>query len=111
MQIDESQCNFPCSGDSSQACGGNSILSVYQDPTFPVIDYSTVADYQSSGCYTDSGPARTLVYRQDALDTATLTVDKCLLQCKNAGYPLAGLEYAVSAQRPFRQYRHIIFRS
>ena len=45
-QIDESNCNYPCSGNSSEACGGTDIISVYQDPTFPTVDNSTIMDYK-----------------------------------------------------------------
>jgi hypothetical protein len=47
MQIDESNCNYPCSGNSSEACGGTDIISVYQDPTFPTVDNRTIMDYKS----------------------------------------------------------------
>jgi hypothetical protein len=95
-QIDESNCNYPCTGNQSETCGGNDILSVYQDPTFPADNTSTISDYQSSGCWTDDSPnGRTLVYLQD-LDPSTMTVEECLYACKDAGYALAGVEYAVS---------------
>lgn len=97
MQIADSNCNFPCTGNQSEACGGNDILSVYQDTTFPVDNTSTISDYQASGCWTDDSPTgRTLVYRQDNLATATLTIEQCLFSCKDGGYPLAGVEYSVS---------------
>jgi hypothetical protein len=71
-------------------------LSVYQDPTFPADDTSTISDYQSSGCWTDDSPSgRTLVYQQTQLDPSTMTVEECLFTCKDAGYYLAGVEFAV----------------
>jgi len=95
-QIAESNCNFPCTGNSSETCGGNDILSVYQDPTFLPDDTSTISDYQSSGCWTDDSPSgRALVYQQNQLDPTTMTVEECLFACKDAGYALAGVEYAV----------------
>jgi hypothetical protein len=50
-QLSESSCTFPCTGNSSETCGGDDIISVYQDPTFPVVDDSTISDYQYAGCY------------------------------------------------------------
>lgn len=96
-QIAESNCNFPCTGNQSEACGGNDILSVYQDPTFHVDNTSTISDYQALGCWTDSSPSgRTLVYMQNNLHPASMTVEECLFACKDSGYPFAGVEYAVS---------------
>jgi hypothetical protein len=71
-------------------------LTVYQDPTFPSDNTSIISDYTASGCWSDSSSSgRTLVYRQDALATSTLTVEQCLFSCKAGGYPLAGVEYGV----------------
>lgn len=95
-QIDESNCDFPCSGNASDACGGNYILSVYQDPTFPVVDNTVVSDYQFAGCYSEGTSGRSLVYRQNQVDSTTMTIESCLGACKLGGYPLAGVEYGVS---------------
>ncbi|KAL2019677.1 hypothetical protein VTK56DRAFT_9296 [Thermocarpiscus australiensis] len=93
-QVDESQCNLPCNGNSTQTCGGNDIFSVYQDPTFQPVDDVTIADYHALGCYTDdSSLGKALVYRQDQLDAATLTTEKCLQACRDGGFPFAGTEY------------------
>jgi hypothetical protein len=84
-------------------------LSVYQDSTFPADNTSIISDYQSSGCWTDdSSSGRTLVYQQNQLDPSTMTVEECLFACKDAGYALAGLEYAVSGRKfLFRTHRPI----
>ena len=92
-QIAEDKCSFPCSGNSSQTCGGDSILSVYQDPTFLPLEEASVEDYSPLGCWTDdSSQGRALVYKQD-LDGATLTTQKCLQKCRDGGYPFAGAEF------------------
>jgi hypothetical protein len=44
VQLPESDCSYPCTGDKSEVCGGNDIISVYQDPTFPAVDDSSIAD-------------------------------------------------------------------
>lgn len=93
-QVDESQCSFPCNGNSTQTCGGDNTFSVYQDPTFQPIEDVTVEDYDPLGCWTDdSSVGRALVYRQDQLDPATLTTEKCLQACRDGGFPFAGTEY------------------
>lgn len=70
---------------------------MYQDPTFPYDNTSVISDYTAQGCWTDdSSSGRTLIYRQNALSTSTLTVEECLFSCKTDGYPLAGVEFGVS---------------
>ncbi|KAK3505006.1 WSC domain-containing protein [Neurospora crassa] len=94
QQTDEEQCNYPCTGNSSQVCGGTDIISVYQDPTFLPDDEVTVADYDHLGCWTDDSEyGRALAYPQDQLEGSTLTTEKCLQACRDGGYPFAGTEF------------------
>jgi hypothetical protein len=93
-QIPESSCNYPCTGNSSEVCGGTDILSVYQDPTFPSVSDSTIADYKALGCYSEGTNGRALVWQQDQISTTNITVEECLFACKDGGYPFAGVEYA-----------------
>jgi hypothetical protein len=94
MQVDESFCTYPCTGDKTETCGATDYISVYQDPTYPVEDYSTIADYNPLGCYTDlTTEGRTLEWQQTQVDASSLTVESCLFACKDGGYPLAGVEY------------------
>jgi hypothetical protein len=94
VQIDESNCNYPCTGNSSEVCGGTDIISVYQDPTFLPVDDTIITDYKPLGCYSDLGPdGRTLAWQQ-TVDATALTVETCLTACKQEGYPFAGVEYA-----------------
>jgi hypothetical protein len=44
-QLPGSDCSFPCTGDSSETCGGNDIISVYQDPTVLVVNKAVISDY------------------------------------------------------------------
>lgn len=93
-QVEESLCNMPCNGNSSQICGSDNIFSIYQDPTFQPIEDVTIEDYDPLGCWTDdSSSGRALVYRQDQLDSATLTTAKCLQACRDGGFPFAGTEF------------------
>ncbi|TGO09080.1 hypothetical protein BTUL_0180g00130 [Botrytis tulipae] len=94
-QMSESNCSFPCTGDNTESCGGNDILSVYQDTTFPTVDSTTISDYTPMGCYSDLGPnGRTLAWKQDQIPDADLTIEACLQACKEGGYAFAGVEYS-----------------
>lgn len=91
--LDESVCNYQCTGNSSETCGGPSAFSVWQDPTFPS-GGATVDDYTSIGCYTDdTNHGRTIAERQDSVDSATMTPSTCLAACASEGYAFAGVEY------------------
>ncbi|KAF7881143.1 uncharacterized protein EAF02_007034 [Botrytis sinoallii] len=94
-QTSESNCSFPCTGDNTESCGGNDILSVYQDTTFPTVDSTIISDYTPMGCYSDLGPnGRTLAWKQDQIPDADLTIEACLQACKEGGYAFAGVEYS-----------------
>ncbi|CZR69831.1 related to beta-1,3 exoglucanase [Phialocephala subalpina] len=93
-QVDESYCSDPCAGDTSEICGGTDYVSVYQDPTYPVENNSTISDYKPLGCYTDlTATGRTLPWQQDQVNASTITVESCLFACKDGGYAFAGVEY------------------
>ncbi|KAK3302010.1 WSC domain-containing protein [Chaetomium strumarium] len=93
-KVDEAQCNLPCNGNSTETCGGNGIFSVYQDPTFLPVEDVTIEDYHPLGCWSDdSSMGRALVYRQDKVDGASLTTEKCLQACRDGGFPFAGTEF------------------
>ncbi|KAE9376663.1 WSC-domain-containing protein [Stipitochalara longipes BDJ] len=88
-----SNCNAPCTGNSSEICGGTSYISIYQDPTFPAVDDSVISDYNYVGCYSEGVGGRALEYQQD-LNTSTITIEECLFACKDAGFAFAGVEFA-----------------
>ncbi|KAI1492173.1 WSC domain-containing protein [Biscogniauxia mediterranea] len=92
--LDESECSFACTGNSSQTCGGDTQVNLWMDPTFLDLDDQTTDDYVSVGCWTDdSSQGRALFYRQDDLDSSTMTTETCLNSCLAGGYPFAGTEY------------------
>ncbi|TVY89537.1 WSC domain-containing protein, partial [Lachnellula willkommii] len=92
-QIAESNCNYPCTGDSNEACGGNDIISIYQDPTFPTVNSTTISDYQPLGCYSEGTSGRSLAWPQSQISASAMTVELCLAACKQGGYDMAGVEY------------------
>ncbi|KAI0871876.1 WSC domain-containing protein [Hypoxylon argillaceum] len=94
--LPEDQCTFPCSGNSSETCGGDTQINIWMDPTFPPLSEQTsITEYVPVGCWTDdSSDGKALFYRQDNLDTSTLTTELCLQSCLSGGFPFAGTEYA-----------------
>ncbi|KAH8884169.1 WSC-domain-containing protein [Thozetella sp. PMI_491] len=93
--LDDKQCNIPCTGNSSETCGGENKISIYQDPTFPKpSDSTTISDYVSLGCWTDGGNyGKALNIGMSSPSGDAVTTESCLQACKNGGYPFAGTEY------------------
>ncbi|KAI1812092.1 WSC domain-containing protein [Poronia punctata] len=93
--LEEDQCSFACTGNSSQSCGGDTQINIWMDPTFPPIEQQNdISEYVPVGCWTDdSSEGRALFYRQDNVDASTMTTDSCLKSCLNGGFPFAGTEY------------------
>ncbi|GJE95267.1 copper radical oxidase [Phanerochaete sordida] len=89
-----SDCNMPCTGDSTEICGAGNRLSVFWSgvpPPPPPETVPSVGQWESLGCYSD-GATRTLP-NQVNTDGPT-TIESCTTACFTAGYPLAGAEFA-----------------
>ncbi|KAJ3579386.1 hypothetical protein NPX13_g1177 [Xylaria arbuscula] len=93
--LPEDQCTFPCTGDSTETCGGDTQINIWMDPTFPSPeDQTDISEYAAVGCWTDdSSQGKALFYRQDNLASSEMTNDKCLKSCLDGGFPFAGTEY------------------
>lgn len=93
----DTKCSMPCSGNSSEACGAANFLSIYfanKDAPKGPSPNPGPAGWTHYGCWTDGNP-RTL--RQETNTPggfSNLTVSLCTTACGNAGYSLAGVEYA-----------------
>ncbi|KAK0655609.1 WSC domain-containing protein [Cercophora newfieldiana] len=86
VSVPESQCSFPCAGDSKTVCGAGHRINVWGTP---LVAPPVVGEYIYQGCYTDKQDARALsgdVFRFDQMDP-----DICADACE--GYPWFGLEY------------------
>ncbi|KAG4436351.1 hypothetical protein IFR05_008172 [Cadophora sp. M221] len=94
IQATETDCDSPCAGDKTEICGGFNRVSIYQDPTFPVADPTTISDYQKLGCYSEGSMGRSLAWRQDQVNGSAMTVQKCLTACKAGGFSFTGIEFA-----------------
>ncbi|KAH6691360.1 WSC domain-containing protein [Plectosphaerella plurivora] len=112
QRVDDNNCNYHCSGDLNQVCGGNGVrdlqgnifISLFADtlrfdgdetnlpplpePVDPVVNPG-VNGYVSVGCYMET-PGRTLPALRP---TEEQTVAACIDACSTAGYSFAGLEY------------------
>ena len=91
--VSEDNCNDACTGNHDQMCGGTDYLSIYEDPDFSDASDVSIADYEPQGCYLEGVGGRALVYRQDQVPTANLTIEACLAACQSQNYPYAGVEY------------------
>ena len=96
---DASSCNMPCSGDSTQACGGPDRLSVYAqggDAFEPCGTNPGVGGFVSTGCVADSQAQRTLPNFTPV--DGEMTVAKCVSACQAGGYSYAGTEVCIAFQ-------------
>jgi hypothetical protein len=90
----EASCFTQCTGNGGEFCGGAWMLSVYN--TGPLTVYTgphavpSVGPYNSIGCWTDQGGARTLSAKVPALGAGN-TIEACAAAC--TGYSYFGTEY------------------
>lgn len=100
-KVNETECNYQCSGDQTETCGGNgyfhdaSYLSLFTNGgpstggSAPAVVPST-GPYNYSGCYTEGNGVRAL--GDQATATPDMTVQSCATYC--SGYTYFGLEYS-----------------
>ncbi|KAF8736996.1 hypothetical protein AX14_013631 [Amanita brunnescens Koide BX004] len=88
-------CNMACNGNAKEHCGGPNRLSFFwsgvQPPPPPVIT-PNIGKWSSLGCYSDNVNGRALSNQINLPDPVTNAA--CTTACGNAGYSLAGTEYA-----------------
>ncbi|CZR61363.1 uncharacterized protein PAC_11259 [Phialocephala subalpina] len=110
QQVSELDCNYPCSGDINQICGGNgegddaggAYISLFADslrfdgnvtntaPTGGPYVNPGVDNYTSLGCYKEATTGRALT-QQFNLDVRT--IKNCVDQCASLSYTYSGMEY------------------
>lgn len=94
----ESDCNFACTGDSTEPCGAGDRLSVFTTTAAAVAGPGVnpgPAGWASLGCYNDNIPGRILAYRTGvAAGDSLMSVLQCTTACKAAGFSYAGVEYS-----------------
>lgn len=101
MATPNTDCNFPCVGNSSEFCGASGRLTVYQfnttlSSTSPPSTPSSATDLPSgwdySGCWIDGAQGRVLTHQEP--DNQNLTVESCVAACIGLNYNVAGMEYS-----------------
>ncbi|KAL2130741.1 hypothetical protein VTI74DRAFT_6005 [Chaetomium olivicolor] len=89
--VPDSDCSFPCAGDSTEICGAGLRLDVYTNNNYVVPDPTNAAPagVPYLGCFVDS-PARALPER--VISDDGMTAAKCAANC--AGYTYFGTQWS-----------------
>lgn len=81
VKVDDSFCNDPCAGNSSETCGGGGHMSIYYDPSVPGPNDPPVFNNANLlGCYIETFPIRVLDNGGIGSDTSmdlTMCFDYC----------------------------------
>lgn len=86
------ECDFPCPGNVTEACGSNNRLSVFYSGRANSTQTNAGPNGTSRiGCLTDNVYARALSVLQASSDS--MTVAQCTSACKASKHSTAGLEY------------------
>ena len=87
----EAECNKPCAGDASQACGAGYRLSLYSNPGVATVKINPgTSGWTSLGCVADAASPRTL--SDFTAVQGAMTVEGCIAACQAGSYSFAGLE-------------------
>ena len=101
QQTSETDCNYQCSGDDTETCGGNgyfhdgSYLSLFSNPNASASTalgpgvIKSVGNYNYTGCYTEGTSGRALSAK--TLATPDMTIENCASNC--TGYTYFGVEF------------------
>ncbi|KAG8842004.1 hypothetical protein FRC20_004683, partial [Serendipita sp. 405] len=92
-------CNMPCTGSPGKVCGGRDAINIYVSNNLPyTVGPASVLEsykgYSKTQCWQDLTTNRILKHGP-ARDISgdSMTVQKCIEGCNQAGYSSAGLEY------------------
>ncbi|KAJ8698712.1 hypothetical protein PTI98_005387 [Pleurotus ostreatus] len=87
-----SECNYACTGDSSQSCGGAGRLNLFASgSSAPSVPQTVAEDWEYQGCYTDSVSDRTLSHSHHV--EGGMTIESCVAFCSANEFSFAGLEF------------------
>ncbi|XP_065944763.1 uncharacterized protein [Magallana gigas] len=81
-------CLKPCTGDKTQACGGDWRIALYVNPY--ITPPTAIVEKEFVGCYMDQ-QARTLNEKKTI--STTMTVDSCRKTCTDLKFKYYGVEY------------------
>ncbi|KAI0154753.1 putative glyoxal oxidase [Xylariaceae sp. FL1272] len=86
-------CTTPCAGNSTEACGGASRLTMFYNPYATGPQPNTgIANWTHIGCYSEGTTGRALTYGANVAGSQ-MSAKTCTAACQAAGYILAGTEY------------------
>lgn len=87
---DQTECSFPCAGDSTQTCGAGNRINLYSLDNVAVRGPATsLPGITSLGCFVDSGSR---IFPFKIIDAHDMTAAKCAANC--AGYPYFGTQWS-----------------
>ncbi|KAF8904525.1 WSC domain-containing protein, partial [Mucidula mucida] len=89
-------CTTPCTGDSTQKCGGGWRISVYESPSYvpPSTTPATIpSDWSLIHACAVDGSTRLL--GGASISSSLNTPAWCATHCRDAGFTLAGVEYGL----------------
>lgn len=103
LRTDETHCNYQCSGDETETCGGNgyfhdgAYISLFANGNASVNTAAgagpgvvkSVGAYNYAGCFTEGSAGRAL--SANYLATSDMTIEYCAANC--TGYTYFGVEY------------------
>jgi len=94
-------CTSPCSGNSTEICGGrdasgNKYLSVWNSTStsIPATTVKQVGYYLSQGCYSSTTP---ILNATTHTDSTGMSVESCVGYCITQGYGVAGVQAGTCA--------------
>ena len=110
LEAPSTDCNFPCSGDSSEICGAGSRLSLYNATTpipLPPTPSSvpTVGEFSFAGCQTE---ALNGVRALQALEVTSPNMSNELCAASCAGYTMFGTEYGDECKASTPSHRNAL---
>ncbi|KAJ3928765.1 MAG: WSC domain-containing protein [Lentinula lateritia] len=83
-------CDFSCSGNSSELCGGSDNILIYTNGQPAPVIVQDVGQWSYEGCFTDSVAMRDLSVGLDV--PAGVTAASCTAACQTENFVFAGLE-------------------
>lgn len=88
-------CNMPCSGDSTQTCGAGQRLSLYKTVEWSPPVNPTINGFDYFGCYSEATSGRAL--SDSSTQSDSMTVQMCASSCQGSAF--FGLEFGSECRK------------
>ena len=85
-EVPQSDCNFPCPGNTNLFCGGPKKMSVYATSSAQTLTFLETPYYTDGYCCSGNPITDPVSFSSD-----NMTLEMCFDQCKSADYTYAGL--------------------